>query len=54
MSPILNETRYSLSQLARHVGVHVGTVWRWTLHGVRGHKLRTVVERQLFFLVGDN
>jgi len=36
---LLSETRISLSALARREGVHVSTVWRWTLRGIRGHRL---------------
>lgn len=34
--------RLSLSEVAKDVGVHVATVWRWVLSGVRGRKLRSV------------
>ncbi|MFM9965345.1 MAG: DUF1580 domain-containing protein [Planctomycetaceae bacterium] len=34
--------RLSVNGLARREGVHTATVWRWLLHGVRGHKLRAV------------
>lgn len=33
--------RLSLSAAAKLVGVHVRTVWRWALHGVKGHILPT-------------
>lgn len=33
------ESRVSLTALASELGVSVSTVWRWTLRGVRGHKL---------------
>jgi len=33
--------RQSLQQVAHRLDVYVATVWRWTLHGVRGHRLRT-------------
>jgi len=36
---ILDADRLSLSQAARKVGVHVSTIWRWTLHGVQGRRL---------------
>ena len=39
MSVLLNESRVSLTKLAREQGVHVSTVWRWALRGVRGHRL---------------
>lgn len=32
--------RLSVNQLARREGVHVATIWRWMLSGVRGIKLR--------------
>ena len=41
MSPLLAETRLSLTELARREGVAVSTAWRWTLRGVRGAKLET-------------
>ncbi|MGA2439589.1 MAG: helix-turn-helix domain-containing protein [Tepidisphaeraceae bacterium] len=28
-----------MSKAAKLVGVHIATMWRWYLHGVRGHKL---------------
>ena len=34
--------RLSVNDLARREGVHTATVWRWLLHGVRGHKLRAM------------
>lgn len=34
--------RLSVNQLARRENLHVSTVWRWMLHGVRGTKLRSV------------
>lgn len=37
------EERYSLRQAATLLGVHLATVWRWVLHGVRGRKLPTVM-----------
>ena len=41
MSPLLTETRLSLTELARREGVAVSTAWRWSLRGVRGAKLET-------------
>jgi len=40
---ILNESRLSLSKAAKHLGVNTSTVWRWTLKGVRGHKLQSAL-----------
>ena len=40
----LNE-RLTLNQVAKQLDVHIGTVHRWTLRGVRGKRLRS-------FLVG--
>lgn len=37
--------RLSMREAARHVDVHLATIWRWWLHGVRGRRLAT-------FLVG--
>ena len=41
MTDILTETRLSPSQAAGVVPVSVGTVWRWFLKGVKGHKLES-------------
>lgn len=34
--------RQSIGRVAEQLGVHVSTVWRWVLRGVRGRKLATV------------
>lgn len=36
------ESRQGMQAAARKLHVHVATVCRWTLHGVRGQRLRTV------------
>ena len=36
---LLSESRISLTDLARELGVSVSTAWRWTLRGIRGHRL---------------
>jgi hypothetical protein len=41
-STILAETRLSLAAAARQIGVHVATVHRWRLRGVRGVRLETI------------
>ncbi len=41
MRPILNETLKSLNEAATLEGVHVSTLHRWRLKGVRGVKLET-------------
>ena len=33
------DSRVSLTVLARELGVSTSTVWRWTLRGIRGHRL---------------
>ncbi len=33
--------RYTLRQVASLLKVHIGTVYRWTLHGVRGRRLHS-------------
>jgi len=43
MSTILGVSRYSMATAARETGVHVATVWRWYLRGVRGRRLTTVM-----------
>jgi len=51
MIDIKSERLYSLSQAAKldclpirrgGKGVHVATLWRWAMHGVRGVRLETV------------
>ncbi len=51
----LTETdRLSVNQLARREGVHVATIWRWMLSGVRGIKLRaTRLGGRRFILESD-
>ncbi len=39
---ILNEQRYSLNAVAKLLSVHIATIWRWILSGVRGTKLKAV------------
>lgn len=41
----LLDGRLTLNQVAQHLNVHIGTVYRWTLQGVRGKRLRS-------FLIG--
>ena len=36
---------FTLKQVAKHLRVHIATVYRWTLRGVRGRRLKS-------FLVG--
>ena len=35
--------RLSLNEVAGALGIHVATVWRWVLRGVRGRKLPSVM-----------
>ena len=37
-----SKARFSLNELAKHLDVHASTVWRWTLRGIRGRKLKTI------------
>lgn len=39
------DERLTLNQVAKHLGVHIGTVYRWSFRGVRGRRLQT-------FLIG--
>jgi hypothetical protein len=41
MLALLHSKRYTPNQFARESGVHVATVWRWMLYGVRGKKLKS-------------
>lgn len=63
MLSIQNSKRYSMYEVARLIDVHVATIWRWSLNGVRGRKLKTfLVGGRRFvrasdleaFLAGDN
>ena len=40
---LIGSNRFTMSQTAKRLGVHVSTVWRWRLRGVRGQRLKTVV-----------
>lgn len=39
---LLDAQRLSIPKAARRAEVHVSTVWRWCLKGVRGRRLRSV------------
>jgi hypothetical protein len=43
MRAILQSKRYSMHEVARLLNVHIATVWRWCMHGVRGRRLGTVL-----------
>ena len=46
--------RHTINQLARREQLHVSTIWRWLLHGVRGVKLRSIrVGGRRFILESD-
>lgn len=46
--------RASINEIAHREGVHVATIWRWMLSGVRGIKLRaTRVGGRRFILESD-
>lgn len=38
---LLAETRSSMTELARQLGVTIPTIWRWRQRGVRGVRLET-------------
>jgi uncharacterized protein DUF1580 len=42
MPDLLQETRISLTQLARQEGVSIPTTWRWAMRGIRGIRLETI------------
>ena len=39
------EDRFTFSEVAKRLGVSVGTVWRWHLYGCKGRRLKS-------FLIG--
>jgi hypothetical protein len=39
---LTEQPRISLTALARREGVHLSTVWRWCLRGVRGIRLEAI------------
>jgi hypothetical protein len=41
MCDLLSEPRISFTKLAQREGVHVVTVWRWSLRGCKGHVLES-------------
>ena len=43
MYEFFDSKRYTANQLAQHLHVHVATIWRWILRGVRGKKLTTIM-----------
>jgi Helix-turn-helix domain/Protein of unknown function (DUF1580) len=43
MNASIGSPRHTLRDVARLLGVHVATVWRWVLTGVRGRKLPTIL-----------
>jgi excisionase family DNA binding protein len=40
-SPLNTSDCFSLNRVAKHLGVHLATVYRWTSKGVRGRRLRS-------------
>ncbi len=38
---LLEERRVSLTVLARELDVSLSTAWRWTLRGIKGHRLES-------------
>ena len=40
---LLEQNRYTITDVAKLLHVHTSTVWRWKLQGVRGVKLKTIV-----------
>ena len=51
---LLDAPRLSMSEVARRLGVHTSSVWRWKLRGSGGRKLRTfLVGGRRYILVAD-
>lgn len=38
---LLTELRISFNDLSKELDVSVSTVWRWTVRGIRGHRLES-------------
>jgi predicted DNA-binding transcriptional regulator AlpA len=54
MAYYIDKPRLTMRQTAQRVGVHVATIWRWHLAGVRGHKLPAIrIGGRRFVLVED-
>lgn len=54
MKEVFSTDRYTLQQIADHVGVHHSTVWRWVLVGVRSVKLPAFkIGGRIFVREGD-
>ena len=51
---LIDSNRFTMSQVASRLGVHVSTVWRWRLRGVRGHRLKTVVVGGTRYVLEDD
>jgi hypothetical protein len=43
LASLLQETRLSIAQAAKLLGVDRATVWRWTLRGVQGVRLESIL-----------
>lgn len=43
MPKFLEVERLTVNKTAQCLGVHVSSVWRWILNGVRGRKLRSML-----------
>ena len=41
MLEVFDNDRLTVNQVAKRLPVHVATVWRWVLHGVRGKRLNS-------------
>ena len=42
MRKINGQDRFTLREVAQKLDVHPATVWRWTLSGVKGRRLKTI------------
>jgi len=54
MADLLQQKRFTFKEAADLVRINLATIWRWTLHGARGRKLRSVhIGGRRFILFAD-
>lgn len=54
MNSFFNQNRQSINEVAQNLRVHPATVWRWTLRGVKGRRLKTIlIGGRRFVLLND-
>ncbi len=54
MFRLLNSEKATMREVAARCRVHISTVSRWILHGVRGRRLRTILVGGRRFVLEDD